>query len=248
MLLAGALLVAMSFTFAHAETAKLPAPAAAVAGEAVDDVAGMSRFLDHLMLAESGGRDTARNPRSTALGPFQFIESTFLEVARRHFPADTDKLSPDQVLRLRTNRAFARRAAEAYTRDNAGILAAAGQSANFANLRLAFLLGPGGALRVLEVPRDSLAIRVVGAAVVQANPFMAGMTTGDLIRWSKANLAAGALAGAEIKGNPPSHKSAGPQIAVRCDRGLASCRRWIALAKRRVTGKVAAGARAGRRR
>jgi len=38
-------------------------------------------FLDRLMLAESSGQLDARNPRSTALGPFQFIESTFLEVA-----------------------------------------------------------------------------------------------------------------------------------------------------------------------
>jgi hypothetical protein len=33
-------------------------------------------FLDRLMHAESAGRDSAANPRSTALGPFQFIKST----------------------------------------------------------------------------------------------------------------------------------------------------------------------------
>src|SRR5690606_6893021 len=35
----------------------------------------MPKFFDRLMMAESGGRLTARNARSTALGPFQFIES-----------------------------------------------------------------------------------------------------------------------------------------------------------------------------
>jgi hypothetical protein len=44
-------------------------------------------FLDRLMSAESGGLAHAKNPRSTALGPFQFIKSTFLEITRRHFPA-----------------------------------------------------------------------------------------------------------------------------------------------------------------
>jgi hypothetical protein len=69
------------------------------------------------VLAESGVDDQDRNSRSTALGAFQFIAPTFLSVARRHFAGQTAKLSPSEILRLRTNRAFARRAAEAYTKD-----------------------------------------------------------------------------------------------------------------------------------
>ena len=54
-------------------------------------------FLDRLMMAESGGNDAARNQRSTALGPFQFIKSTFVEVARRHFAEETATLSPSAI-------------------------------------------------------------------------------------------------------------------------------------------------------
>lgn len=150
----------------------------------------MARFLDRLMLAESGGRDDARNPRSTAVGPFQFIESTFLEVCRRHLAAETAALSPMQILALRTNRPFARRAAEAYTRDNAAALASSGIAATSANLRLAFLLGAGGAVRVLKSEPLTPLIAVVGAGVVQANPFMAGMAARDLVAWSGRNLQA----------------------------------------------------------
>src|SRR5262245_44846162 len=35
-------------------------------------------FLNRLMRSESNGQDSAKNPRSTALGAFQFIKSTFL--------------------------------------------------------------------------------------------------------------------------------------------------------------------------
>ena len=80
-----------------------PTPGAAAA----PDAKTMAAFLDRLMLVESGGRDDARNPRSTAVGPYQFLESTFLDLARRHFASETATLPPAQILALRTNRPFA---------------------------------------------------------------------------------------------------------------------------------------------
>jgi hypothetical protein len=213
----------------------------------VADAGGMGQFLDRLMMAESGGRDTAANPRSTALGPFQFIEATFLDVARRHFTTETIKLSVAQVLALRTDRAFSRRAAEAYTRDNATTLAGSGVPPTFANLRLAFLLGAGGAIRVLQAGDKTPAIRIVGAQVVEANPFMAGMTASDLVAWSGRNLAAADLAKRRVAvpgGGPTPPKR--PVIHVRCNRDLPSCRRWISLATRRAVKRMP-GARPGRK-
>ena len=69
---------------------------------AAADRPAFDMFLDRLMRAESGGRDTAANPRSTALGPYQFIKSTFLDLARRHFGIEVQELSEDEILRLRT--------------------------------------------------------------------------------------------------------------------------------------------------
>ena len=100
-------------------------------------------FLDRLMLAESDGQDLIVNPRSTAAGPFQFISSTFLDVARRNFPAEVAGLSVPAILKLRFDRAFARKAARAYTQENADRLAAAGLRTSFPRLRLAHLVGPG---------------------------------------------------------------------------------------------------------
>ena len=209
----------------------------------------MQRFLDRLMQAESGGRDDARNPRSTAVGPFQFIESTFLAVTRRHLQAETGELAPAEVLKLRTNRAFARRAAEAFTRDNAAQLAAAGVAPTYANLRLAYLVGPHGALRILKAEPHTPVITVLGVQVVQANPFMAGMSAADLSSWSARNLMAADLGAARLAADPArfagavASRPAKPAIAVRCSRGLASCRRWVALATKRIDHRQVAGAR-----
>ena len=73
----------------------------------------MEDFLDRLMTAESGGHLHKKNPRSTALGPFQFIESTFLFVVNRHFQSEVAGLTEQQVLARRTDMAFSRRAARA---------------------------------------------------------------------------------------------------------------------------------------
>ena len=138
------------------------------------------KFLDKLMMAESGGRLDARNPRSTATGPFQFIEATFLDVVRRHFAQDVAGLTDPQILTLRTDAAFARRAAEAFSRDNAAALVADGVPATFPNLRLAFLLGPTAAIRVLRAPPESPLGPLVGLPVIVANPFMAGLSASEL--------------------------------------------------------------------
>ncbi len=106
--------------------------------------ASFEQFLDRLMRAELNGRDTAANPRSTALGAFQFIESTFLAVTRQHFAREVAELSDSSLLELRTNRAFARRAAAAYCKMNAAYLSEQGITPTFGHLRLAYLLGSVG--------------------------------------------------------------------------------------------------------
>jgi hypothetical protein len=151
-----------------------PSVAAALTGMTTE------KFLDKLMMAESGGRLDARNPRSTATGPFQFIESTFLDVIRRHFAQDAVGLTDPQILTLRTDPVFARRAAEAFSRDNAAALVADGVPATFPNLRLAFLLGPTAAIRVLQAPPESPLGPLVGLPVIIANPFMAGLSASEL--------------------------------------------------------------------
>ncbi len=207
----------------------------------------MPVFLDRLMMAESGGNDFARNRRSTATGPYQFIVSTFLSVARRHFPAETSKLSRTQILALRTDRKFARKAAEAYTKDNAAHLAAAGHKPTFTNLRLAFLLGPGGANRILSAPAKAKVGVLLGRAVMRANPFMAGMTASDLIARAARDIATDPRSTAGIKAGKLAKRGRRPRIRVRCNLARPSCKRWLALKRRRLAKAATKAIRAKRK-
>ena len=210
----------------------------------------LDTFLDRLMQSESGGRQSARNPLSTAVGPYQFIASTWLQIAHSSFAIETSELKPNEVLDLRTDLTFARRAAKIYTETNAAHLVANGQQATFANLRLAHLVGPGGAVKVLSAKPETPVATLLGATVIGANPFMSSMTAEDLIaraardievnaRLMTAGITPSADAVEAVKAaaadetKKPKRKAA-PKIEVDCDLSRPSCRRWLALAQHRI--------------
>lgn len=201
--------------------------------------------MDRLMMAESGGRLEARNPRSTAVGPFQFIESTFLSVARRNFAAETAGLSPQQVLALRTDMAFSRKAAEAYTRENAAVLKSLDVEPSYPNLRLAYLLGPNGAARVIKASPETPLASLMSPAVLVANPFMAGMTALGLVNRAarEVSLPATTSEGVVVPPGTMLPRRTMPQgVAVRCNIRLPSCKRWLALRSAKLATSSPAGA------
>jgi hypothetical protein len=250
---------------------KVEAPTTGAAEDSVDaspQAFPMEEFLDRLMAAESGGRQYAKNPRSTALGPFQFIDSTFLFVVTRHFPSEVTNLSERQVLALRTDMVFSRRAAAAYANDLMSALKDSGLAVSTANVRLAFLVGPFAAVRVLRARPDQPLRRVLSAKAIAANPYMFGATVAMLVRKAagdvsatapgQPNLLQGEPAGtlAALRGEQPAdadtleREPAGTPVAsqseptvatasdvpvdTKCETGLASCRRWIALQERKA--------------
>jgi hypothetical protein len=205
----------------------------------------LETFLDRLMMAESGGRINARNPRSTAVGPYQFIASTWLQIARKSFASETSELKPHEILELRTDLSFARRAAKIYTEENAAYLVAQGAVATFGNLRLAFLVGPGGAARVLKAKPDAPVTELLGPTVIGANPFMSRLTAADLIGRASRDVASGSETAAlipdagAVAAASGRKKKARPRIDVQCSLSLPSCRRWLALAERKTRGRRA---------
>ena len=197
---------------------EIPPPVKAPSRDPKKSDLSVQEFLDRLMMAESSGRLYAKNPRSTALGPFQFIRSTFLEVG----------LSDEQILALRVKPDFARRAALAYTLDNASFLGDQGLDVTSVNLRLAFLVGPTGAVRVLTAETDTPVSALLSADALAANPFMASMTAGDLLRKAALDL----TGNGRIAGLDRPRSTIGFRIP--CNLGRASCRRWVALRKRKL--------------
>ena len=154
----------------------MTAPAKGAEEKALPQAFLMEDFLDRLMAAESGGRLDAKNPRSTALGPFQFIESTFLFVVNKYFPSEVASLTREQVLALRTDMAFSRRAAGAYSNHLISALKNEGLPATTVNVRLAFLVGPDAAVRLLQAPPDQPLTTALSAEAIAANPYMSGAT------------------------------------------------------------------------
>lgn len=220
---------------AAAEDKKAGQSQAAPAAEITLDV-----FLDRLMMSESGGRLNARNSRSTALGPYQFIASTWLHIARTSFATETAELKPHEVLELRTDLTFARRAAKIYTEANAAHLAANSHKPTFANLRLAFLVGPSGAVKILSAKPETPVVSLLGTTVVGANPFMRSMTAADLVARAARDISADIAVDTGLTPSPDAianakgpAKYAGPSVAVKCSLARPSCRRWLALANRK---------------
>jgi hypothetical protein len=151
---------------------------------------GFEVFLDRLMRAESAGRRNAKNPRSSALGPFQFIRRTFLDIARRHLTTEISGLSEEKILELRRDRELSRRAAAAFCRETVEFLKGEGIRPTFAHLRLAFLLGPADAARIIQAQEGTLVRHLLSPAVIKANPFMRGMSVNDLLAKSERDVAA----------------------------------------------------------
>src|SRR5262245_24688770 len=234
------------------------APAKGAKGKTLPQAFRMEEFLDRLMAAESGGRLDAKNPRSTALGPFQFIESTFLFVVNKYFQSEVASLTREQVLALRTDMAFSRRAASAYSNHLISALKREGLPASTVNVRLAFLVGADAAVRLLKAPPDQPLNEALSADASGANPYMSGATIGNLVQKAATDMGATAAtrrlgvlrdepaaAAVVVTGEPAATAAAlkreasattpaKPPFQIKCEIGLASCRKWIALQERKA--------------
>lgn len=115
---------------------------------------------------ESGFDPTRKNPRSSAGGLFQFIDSTWGQYGNGgdRFNSDT---AADAGARL--------------ARDNALALQKAGVPVNAGTLYLAHQQGIGGALKLLSNP-DQLAVNVVGPEAVRLNGGRLTMTAGQFAK------------------------------------------------------------------
>lgn len=135
---------------------------------------------------ESGGRADARpvgpdgRPRSSALGPNQFLESTFMEFANAN-PNIFQGMSREQILAERTNPEISRLATQWNASRNAEVLQNAGIPVSDASLGLAHVFGGGGAVRIAQAAPETPIERILSADALRANPNFAGRTAGDIV-------------------------------------------------------------------
>lgn len=144
-------------------------------------------LIDSIIGVESGGNPSARNPRSSASGLGQFIDSTWLSTIRQARPELAGK-SDEELLALKTDPALSREMTEAYANQNQAILTKAGVPVTPGSTYLSHFAGPQGAVSVLSADPGAPVAQILGPGVVKANPFLANMTAGDLRAWADKKM------------------------------------------------------------
>ena len=147
----------------------------------------MDDTTSSIIAAESGGNPNAQNPNSSASGPGQFIDSTWLETVKKHRP-DIANLPDDQILALKNNPQLAGEMTAAYAKANQGILQQNGLPVTPGTTYLAHFAGPQGAVKVLQADPNASVEDVLGSKAVAANPFLKGMTAQGLQAWAAKKM------------------------------------------------------------
>lgn len=169
----------------------------------------MALVADNIIGVESGGNRFARNPRSTASGPGQFIDSTWLAMLAKHRPDIAAGKTPEELVSLKSDAGLAREMTEAYAADNGSILANKGLPVTPGTQYLAHFAGPQGAVGILNADSSLPVGSILGEAAMKANPFLQGMTAGDLRTWAENKMGGStaapqtASAGAPMQIAPP---------------------------------------------
>ncbi len=145
-------------------------------------------LIDSIISVESGGNPNARNPNSSATGAGQFIASTWLDTIGRERPDLVQGKTKEEILALRTDPQLSREMTEAYAAQNGAILTKAGHAVTPGTTYLSHFAGPQGAVSVLGADPSTPIDRVLTPAAIKANPFLQGMTAGDLRAWADRKM------------------------------------------------------------
>jgi len=139
------------------------------------------------------GEGTGKNPDSSAYGPYQFIDSTFVGQFRKHYPEQARGMSDRDIVRLKNSpegREISADLGPKFIAENAKVVENAGFEPNAGNVYLAHFLGPRDALRVLRAnPEDSVA-KIVDPDSIRANKVLqGGQTAGGIVNWAHNYMA-----------------------------------------------------------
>jgi methyl-accepting chemotaxis protein len=137
-------------------------------------------FIDQMTRAESGGRDDARNPRSSASGRHQFIDETWLSVARRFGGSRIAGMSEEQILALRSDADFSRQMALSHTQfDIAPELLRSGVDPTNLALYAGWHFGARGGAAVMQAGNDTPMSQILSSKAIAANPHLQNLTAGQ---------------------------------------------------------------------
>lgn len=147
--------------------------------------------VDRIIHAESSGRASAKNPKSSATGLGQFVGGTWLGMMKKHRKDLTEGKSDDEILAMRTDAALSREMTQRYADENAAILKGKGIPATDGNIYLMHHFGGGGGPALLTADPSKQASEVLPKGVIDANPHIANKTVGEVRAWAAKRVGEG---------------------------------------------------------
>lgn len=164
-----------------------PTPLAKIEKE-VDQDFNVEEVADSIIQAESGGDPEAMNPRSTAVGSGQFIESTWLSLVKKSRPDLVKGKTRKEILDLRLDPDVSREMTVEYAKGNIEKLQSKNVRVTPENVYLSHFLGPTAGVKVLKSDPSRQLSTLLPKRVLNANKFLKGRTVGWLIDWAKAKV------------------------------------------------------------
>ena len=156
-------------------------------GYVIDPIGTPEDFTTYRrMLESSGGDPVAKNPKSSAYGADQFIDSTWLQMVREEQPAWAEGLSRDEILAQRADPEKSGQMADALARKNAAGLREAGVPVTNETLYAAHHFGLSRAVAFAKAAPDARAEDIFPAEVIRANDYLKGKTRDEIIaNWAQ---------------------------------------------------------------
>lgn len=167
----------------------LPTEAAAEEASVAPDVVEQIRKIE----------GEGQNVESSARGPFQFVDQTFVDAFRKFFPDQAQSMSDDEIKELRNSPEGARISEQMgpmLIEDNANIISRAGHETTPGNVYLAHFLGATDALKVLGADPSTPVDQLLTEKVISANErLLRGKTAGEVRQMMERMMSAAATGG-----------------------------------------------------
>ncbi len=158
-----------------------PMPEAPVEGEQEGQPEGVApAVVEQIRKIEGEGQ----NPESSARGPFQFVDQTFVDAFRKFYPDQSQSMTREEILDLKNSpegASIAEQMGPMLIEDNANIISRAGHPSTPGNVYLAHFLGATDALKVLGADPSTPVDQLLPAKVINANErLLRGKTAGEV--------------------------------------------------------------------
>lgn len=160
--------------------------------------AAVDSVVERIITAESNDNPAAKNKRSSATGPAQFLDETWLEMIRAHRPDLAKARNRAQILALRRDAKLAREMTRRFAERHVANLARRGLPVTPGTVYLAHFAGGAGAAALLTAPLEADAAQVMAYAdatgrtkreqIVKANPFLDKFSVADLELWADRKM------------------------------------------------------------